>query len=307
MSRKWLIRTYSKQILGPVSKSKIQELVQKGILGVGDEIASGNGFWFNVNEKELYEKYVIGDVPQTFNPVSEAPNILTSNDGSGLTSSIQKLRPIDNKQSLKSETPVIDQKVLIPTNEDLEFPDLDNIIVDESFEDLTVVGQVIPSSTTFVTSEESSPTGEAEEGATYPRSEDLEYPQLKISPQQVMEKTKKEEVSEISVKEKVEELKESPLQSIDIQEEEVVLSHTAEEITEPSQQKIQQKKKNTILKSKTFYFVLLFLMIVASLFVLYFKMILKRPLPYISSLVSISIPVTNAQEFVVEGEKKKLL
>ncbi|MBT3981454.1 MAG: hypothetical protein HOE90_08880 [Bacteriovoracaceae bacterium] len=76
MSR-WLIRTKNNHLLGPVSKSKIVELIETGAIKPQDEICSGNGYWFNLNEKDLVDKYVFGDEKQCFNPLSEAKNVLT--------------------------------------------------------------------------------------------------------------------------------------------------------------------------------------------------------------------------------------
>ena len=89
--KNWLIRTSSFQILGPVSKAKIVEFLNKGSLKNEDEVTSGNGYWFLIKEKELVEKYLLGDVPQTFNPITEAPNVLTANQSPELTGTHNKI------------------------------------------------------------------------------------------------------------------------------------------------------------------------------------------------------------------------
>ena len=48
MERNWLIRTTQNQILGPVAKAKLLEFLQKGALGLNDEVSSGNGYWFSL-------------------------------------------------------------------------------------------------------------------------------------------------------------------------------------------------------------------------------------------------------------------
>ena len=78
MSKNWLIRTKSNHILGPVSKEKVQELYQNGSIKADDEICSGNGYWFFIRETDLVEKYLKGHAIQSFNPISEAKDILTS-------------------------------------------------------------------------------------------------------------------------------------------------------------------------------------------------------------------------------------
>jgi hypothetical protein len=72
MDKNWLIRTKNNHILGPISKEKVLELYHNGSVKAEDEICSGNGYWFFVREKELVEKYLLGDALQSFNPVSEA-------------------------------------------------------------------------------------------------------------------------------------------------------------------------------------------------------------------------------------------
>ena len=78
MLKNWLIRTKSNHILGPVSKEKIIELYQNGSIRPEDEVCSGNGYWFFMREKELVESYILGDNKQSFNPISEARDVLTA-------------------------------------------------------------------------------------------------------------------------------------------------------------------------------------------------------------------------------------
>lgn len=100
MEKNWLIRTKNNHILGPVSKQKVRELLEKGSIKGDDELTCGNGYWFFVREKELVEKYVVGDMPQGFNPVSEAETVLC-----------------------KGETQ-LDGDLVIPSEDDLAFPDM---------------------------------------------------------------------------------------------------------------------------------------------------------------------------------------
>ncbi len=80
MEKNWLIRTKNNHILGPVSKDKVIELYKNGSIKSEDEICSGNGYWFFVREKNLIEKYLIGNEIQQFNPVSEAENTPFKNE-----------------------------------------------------------------------------------------------------------------------------------------------------------------------------------------------------------------------------------
>jgi hypothetical protein len=82
MNKNWLIRTKSNHILGPVSKDKVIELYKNGSIKGDDEVCSGNGFWFFIREKDLIDKYLLANNRQPFNPISEAKDVLTSDDSS---------------------------------------------------------------------------------------------------------------------------------------------------------------------------------------------------------------------------------
>ncbi len=100
MEKNWIIRTRSLQILGPVSKEKIIELIDGGTLSEEDEICQGNGYWFFVSEKDLIEKYLRNNEPSEFNPISEA---------------------IESER-LVFQAPLKNNDPIIPENEDLEYP-----------------------------------------------------------------------------------------------------------------------------------------------------------------------------------------
>ncbi len=74
MNSKWMIRTRSNYLLGPISKEKLLELIENGSIHLDDEICSGNGYWFYLREKNLLDRYVYSETEQGFNPVSEALN-----------------------------------------------------------------------------------------------------------------------------------------------------------------------------------------------------------------------------------------
>lgn len=209
MEKNWLIRTRSKKILGPISKEKLIEFVNKGSLIAEDEITSGNGYWFKVKEKDLLEKYIFGDIPQSFNPISEAPNILTAFDQrerettasfkpSGMPKEI-----IERTNSGKYQEAVVvpsdddldypDLDVAIPEQEDLEYPDLDmmsNQTYDFEFDDHTIVSSslnlndlkkelekpVKQESKLSLTSTDDEFSGEI----VLPDSSELEYPEIEV-------------------------------------------------------------------------------------------------------------------------------
>lgn len=119
MERNWLIRTSQNQILGPVAKQKLLEFIQKGALGMTDEVSSGNGYWFSIKEKELVEKYIYGDIPQSYNPISESKSVLSNREHPEKTTSINTA-PANKTQVIKlSSVPGI-----LPAADDLAFPDL---------------------------------------------------------------------------------------------------------------------------------------------------------------------------------------
>lgn len=77
MGKNWLIRTKSNHILGPISKEKVLELLQNGSIKADDEVCSGNGYWFYIREDDLVARFLLGREQQTFNPISEAKDVLT--------------------------------------------------------------------------------------------------------------------------------------------------------------------------------------------------------------------------------------
>jgi len=85
MDKNWLIRTKSNHILGPVSKEKVIELYQNGSLKSGDEICSGNGYWFFIREEDMVARFLLGNEVQPFNPLSEAKDVLTAPQTSDTT------------------------------------------------------------------------------------------------------------------------------------------------------------------------------------------------------------------------------
>lgn len=129
--KRWLIRTRSKQILGPASKEKIVSLIEKESLHDEDELSSGNGYWFWVKEKDLVEKYLYANEPQGFNPVTECQSVLNTDQET----------PVEVKEEIRLEVPAPEinknvfkkeiEELVMPNDEDLEFPDIDLIAENE--------------------------------------------------------------------------------------------------------------------------------------------------------------------------------
>ncbi|HLE11058.1 MAG: hypothetical protein A2504_01830 [Bdellovibrionales bacterium RIFOXYD12_FULL_39_22] len=77
MEKNWLIRTRENQITGPLQKNEVIKLVTDGFLAEDDEVCAGNGLWIFIREKELLDLYLFGEMEPPFNPVSEAPSVVT--------------------------------------------------------------------------------------------------------------------------------------------------------------------------------------------------------------------------------------
>lgn len=142
MEKNWLIRTKSNHILGPISKEKVLELYQNGSIKADDEICSGNGYWFFIRETDLVDKYLTGSTPQSFNPISEAKDVLTSNESQpalenvkddltmvgGLNINQLRQEEIHVKklsESVEKSPPAQQQIASLPDSSDLEYPEVD--------------------------------------------------------------------------------------------------------------------------------------------------------------------------------------
>lgn len=134
-TKNWLIRTKQKQILGPVTKEKLISFVEKGALGPEDEVMSGNGYWFALKEKELLDKYLLGDIPQSFDPISEAKTVLSvsKTKKEGTSSLYPNPDPLKLKKEQLAQEQQADsldsneEKVLVPDEEELAYPDVGDV------------------------------------------------------------------------------------------------------------------------------------------------------------------------------------
>ena len=103
-----------------MAKSKVLEFLQKGALGLNDEVTSGNGYWFSLKEKDLIDKYLFGDVPQGYNPISESKSVLSKRENPDKTMSLNAT-PANKTQVLKGGNLPSD---ILPGESDLEYPDI---------------------------------------------------------------------------------------------------------------------------------------------------------------------------------------
>lgn len=208
--RNWLIRTSQNQILGPVVKTKVVEFLNKGALGLNDEVSSGNGYWFHLRERDLVEKYLLGDVPQSFNPIAEALSVYSRKENPEKTTSINaspanrnQLQnavaennisipseedldfpditlvgnlPKDFKNKSNDPTPLPEEEIKVPAGEDLEYPDITAIVSNSYLSKTESVQQSIGSSQP--TEQSTNQNASVEEAVVYPKNDDLEFPDL---------------------------------------------------------------------------------------------------------------------------------
>lgn len=310
----WLIRTTQRQLLGPVSKEKILSFLEKGALAPEDELTSGNGYWFSVKEKDLVEKYLLGDIPQSFNPISEAPSVLTAaRDQKEGTASLHP-NPVPNKEQLKAEASgqasSSEEEVHLPAQDDLEYPDLnapmdiggDFEMEESSSDDITTVLKLDNLAKPAV-EEKRKPApqerqraqliAEVDEEAQLPDQADLEYPdmgmdfstsetELPPQPEQVGLAHDQDEDGD-------EEL-DSESETVEVE---------ADQTEKTSKKKAQKRKKKTIeapQRNDRYLFYLLALLILLTLSVFYYyKKVLNKPFPVIGQLTSLVLSNAHAQ------------
>tara|TARA_R110002072_G_scaffold1989_2_gene16326 strand:- start:49526 stop:50689 length:1164 start_codon:yes stop_codon:yes gene_type:complete len=283
--KNWLIRTQQKQLLGPVAKDKIVEFIEKGSLTSEDEISSGNGYWFWIKEKDLVEKYVYGDMPQTFNPISEAIDVITAHSSAaGDTASYNRSPaqpPIAEKKEVveeAKEAPSIDlgedevsgeeielaeeeldaaqgDETLLPSNDDLEFPDMDNIKIDDIPEKIEVNVDFTPGeSNAFIDEvndqviEDTEADAAVEAEGILPDASDLEFPSMPAGTEGELEaetetETETEVEFEIEVDEELEQKLDSPVEAQeDTELEENMTFETLQKNEEPSSEAREEFK-----------------------------------------------------------------
>jgi hypothetical protein len=139
--KNWLIRTNKDQIVGPVSREKVLELRDNGTLKEVDEICPGNGYWFQIRERDHVEAYLEKELGQPFNPIAEARDVLTENIPQKCISIIES----ELEDDVSEEDDLIedddDDRHNYPQGKDLEFPEVK--ISKNEIEDVTVVGQSV--------------------------------------------------------------------------------------------------------------------------------------------------------------------
>lgn len=323
--KNWLIRTSSFQILGPVSKEKLVEFLNKGSLKGEDEVTCGNGYWFLIKEQDLVEKYLLGNVPQTFNPISEAPNVLTANHSSEQTGTHNKItKPIKAKEPVADEVILPDDGDLeypdmtLPEDGDLEYPDMGTPSGEMSLDSLDTTPRPAPAAASSPAPVEVNPEDELE--GLLPDDSDLEYPDMGMDASSdatddniVLDEFEEETNPGISEFEEETDPGITPLESA-TQEvpapaaipKKAPAKVTKKKVTKKAPQKrapkIKKKQRNDkLLMILTAVFCVTFLLAAV---IFYYKKVLNKPLPFIGeSVIELIVPKVQAQDSLV---KKKV-
>jgi hypothetical protein len=298
--KNWLIRTSNFQILGPVSKEKIVAFLNKGSLKGEDEVTCGNGYWFLIKEQDLVDKYILGDVPQTFNPISEAPNVLTANNSSEQTGTHNKItKPVKAKDTDADEIilPVDGDleypDMTLPEGGDLEYPDMSSPSGEMSLDSLDTAP--VPSPVPAVS--RPAPVELSAEDrleGLLPDDGDLEYPDLEMG--------SSSEATDDNIV--LDELEDSTNPSLSEFEEETDPSiapkgrapRPAPAKRAPKVKKKQRNDKLLLILTAIFCITFLFASVI-----FYYKKVLNKPLPFTSSsFIELLIPQAQAQDSLVK-------
>lgn len=270
--KNWLIRTKNKKILGPVSRDKVVELIEKGSLTDNDEITSGNGYWFWIKEKALLDKYLYGDLTQTFNPISEAADVLTGSSASeDLTSAMFTAYKQSEISLSEGNGPIL------PSQEDLKFPDI--IENKDSADEKGLKDSKIKSDFSF---EDSSATSEMELGDKLrPAKSIIENPEIAVDKEEDNFNYPSKDDLAFPGEEHSEALKDdSDASSIN-------LNTSKKENTKQRSRSLRSKdsssKKEKENKSGFLLPLILFTIIVVAIIsvIYYYKVVLNKPIPFI--------------------------
>lgn len=317
--KNWLIRTSNFQILGPVSKAKIVEFVDKGSLKEEDEISSGNGYWFLIKERDLVEKYIYGDIPQTFNPITEAPNVLTANTSTEQTGTHNKITkptpvadPAEGDGSLPSSDDLEYPDMNLPSGDDLEYPDLDVSSPEPSGEiDLDLIDtspEPAPAAAPAKSAAPAPANVDDDLEGLLPDDTDLEYPDMpgagpsqSAAPQPAAHDIPDDDFDEDTAPTSpnisdFEEDTDPGIQPAMVEEEPMAIPQKAS--VKPAKKKIvnREKKKQ---RNDNLLFLLTSVFLVAFLLaavIFYYKKVLNKPLPFIGQkVIQFIIPQAEAQ------------
>lgn len=295
--KNWLIRTKNKQILGPATKDKVIELIEKGSLSQDDQIACGNGYWIWVREKDLLEKYLYGDLPQTFNPISEAQDVLTAKSSpDGVTASVLESPQKAREKSIDADANHLpDQDDLAyPDMGELEYPEIDGSLEIEETDPF--VERANQTAEIEVTKELPSVRDEFVDGFTegeeenflYPAQEDLEYPEMEEVEEEAEEEmvVADDDVTDPNVHIPVEASVADLLAEAESEQELPQRMPKEETDTKKKVAKKKGKRRRKIIKERTgndryLIYIALFILMAIGVVIYYYKAVLNKPIPVI--------------------------
>jgi hypothetical protein len=303
MEKNWLIRTTSNQILGPIKKDKLKELLSAGSLKAEDEVCSGNGYWFSVNERDLVEKYLTGSELQNFSIISESKDVLTADSINELEQVKEEVVDDASLDKLINELPDVgDNNAHEPTSEDLEYPDITVILPSNNLDKIEKKA------------EKSSTLGDE---VKFPEGSDLEYPELKVVINNEDEKADNLDfeietddvtiVAKISGEELVKEEKVTPPRQKITDRRKPKKSTNLVNFDEDTKEIAIENSKFGAHKPKkdfSLLYLVLVLAILLGIIVYYYKNILNKPIPFIGSNLIFSS--AHAQNVEVKTTKKKI-
>ena len=103
----WMARKESGELIGPISKSEMIQLLQSGDLTQNDSCCSGNGYWIFIREKDLLEKFIYSDEIQGFEYDSE---VIQEKFEYTLALKLSEIDSGDNSKPVTTEASLTDLK-----------------------------------------------------------------------------------------------------------------------------------------------------------------------------------------------------
>jgi len=101
IEKKWLIRTFDKKILGPVTRDKLLCLLRDNKLSDSDEICPGNHYWVYVKEKKIISALL--DAPEIMEAIGVNDSVSDIEEMEAPNSTAPSGK-IDNKLEEKKKT-----------------------------------------------------------------------------------------------------------------------------------------------------------------------------------------------------------
>ena len=107
--KNWLIRSIDNKIYGPISKSKLIDLINSGKINNFDELCKANSYWFYLSEKNEVKKFLGLDLESE---TDESPGSVTED----LEPKIERFKEsqAENESKVEEEVPQGINKFKLP-------------------------------------------------------------------------------------------------------------------------------------------------------------------------------------------------